>query len=249
MSIFLTGTDTRHSLLHKQKIFRDKTQTKLTSNSSKLTGGDSHDAPIDVDSAVVHMDDVPVLREEDDDQVPITLDDIPDIKAAEHEPPRRRPKRRRQTDSDRRVSDGVVADSDDDDEGRAFQTIDSDSDDDELFVQPDDSNGEEGGDGGESGPPPPKRRKDKDVDRDEGGEKKKMAMDISYEGFAIYGRVLCLVVKRRDGMGGRGGIPAAPSLSGSARSQTGRPSGQAMMENWITSTQIPDAEAMEDETT
>lgn len=66
---------------------------------------------------------------------------------------------------------------------------------------------------------------DKDDDEDE-DDKKKLAMDISYEGFAIYGRVLCLVVKRREQktVGGTDG---------------NNPSGQAKMENWITSTQIP----------
>ena len=45
-----------------------------------------------------------------------------------------------------------------------------------------------------------KRRKEgQDAEVDEGeDEKKKMAMDTTYEGFAIYGRVLCLVVKRKD---------------------------------------------------
>jgi len=130
--------------------------------------------------------------------------------------------------------------SDDDDsdaEGRAFQTIDTDSSGNELFVG-------DSGDDEEAGPPPPKRRKEKDVDRDGRDDKKKLAMDISYEGFAIYGRVLCLVVKRRDGWGARGGMPAV--LSG-GRSQPGRPGGQAMMENWITSTQLPETDVAEDE--
>ncbi|KAL7926841.1 hypothetical protein ACQKWADRAFT_278733 [Trichoderma austrokoningii] len=53
--------------------------------------------------------------------------------------------------------------------------------------------------------------------------KKKLAMDVSYEGFAIYGRVLCLVVKKKDAK-----KTAQQNLEG-----------QAKMENWITSTQIP----------
>lgn len=69
---------------------------------------------------------------------------------------------------------------------------------------------------------------------DEGDDKKKLAMDVSYEGFAIYGKVLCLVVKRRET--GRG-----VQLSASAATNSGkeRPEGQAMMENWISSTQVP----------
>lgn len=59
---------------------------------------------------------------------------------------------------------------------------------------------------------------------EEDDDKKKMAMETSYEGFAIYGRVLCLVVKRRDKKG-KGNAPIG--------------GGQAMMEDWITSTQMP----------
>lgn len=66
-----------------------------------------------------------------------------------------------------------------------------------------------------------------------------MAMDISYEGFAIYGRVLCLVVKRKGGAL----VAASNKSQANMSSQLG---GQAMMENWITSTQMPPAEAAEE---
>ncbi|MDI1490897.1 MAG: hypothetical protein OHK93_002102 [Ramalina farinacea] len=59
--------------------------------------------------------------------------------------------------------------------------------------------------------------------RDGEGEdekKKKGSFDTTYEGFSIYGRILCLVVKRR-GTGAKGGR----ELAGGA--------GQAMMEEWI----------------
>lgn len=75
--------------------------------------------------------------------------------------------------------------------------------------------------------PLPKRRKDVTPGEEASDDKKKMAMDTTYDGFSIYGRVLCLVVKRRDRKGkGRGGPDAGV--------------GQATMENWITSTQVPD---------
>lgn len=221
MSIFLTGTDTRHSILHKTKIFRDKTQTKLTSNSSKLTGGDSLDAAIDVDA---HVPDVAILAEDDDE--PMALDAIP---AIDEPAPASRPKRRRADTSPIHVDS-------DDEEGPS-----SDSSEDELFVRDSDDS---------DGPPPPKRRRDKvdkGKDKDETttaaaeDEKKKMAVDISYEGFAIYGRVLCLVIKRR-------GAKALASSAGGSRPLTGRPGGQAVMENWITSTQLPEGGG-EDETT
>ena len=69
----------------------------------------------------------------------------------------------------------------------------------------------------------PKRQKG--VGGEEGGkdDKKKMAMNTTYEGFSIYGRILCLVVKRKGILRGK---------------EVGGGKGQAMMEEWITSTQI-----------
>jgi hypothetical protein len=64
---------------------------------------------------------------------------------------------------------------------------------------------------------------------EEDDDKKKMALDTFYDGFSIYGRVLCLVVKRKDKKG---------------KGPAGLTGGQAMMEEWITSTQMP---AMPDE--
>lgn len=53
-------------------------------------------------------------------------------------------------------------------------------------------------------------------------EKKKMGLNTIYDGFQIYGRILCLVVKRKDGSRGK---------------QSGGGGGQAMVEEWISSTQ------------
>ncbi|KAI4159669.1 MAG: hypothetical protein LQ342_006362 [Letrouitia transgressa] len=64
-------------------------------------------------------------------------------------------------------------------------------------------------------------------DEDESDEKKKLGMSTSYEGFSIYGRILCLVVKRR-------GTSRGKELTGGA--------GQAMMEDWIASTQMADGQ-------
>lgn len=66
----------------------------------------------------------------------------------------------------------------------------------------------------------------KDVEED----KKKMALNTTYDGFSIYGRILCLVVKRR---GGAKGKPTGGT-------------GQAMMEEWISSTQIGEAQLVDD---
>lgn len=65
-------------------------------------------------------------------------------------------------------------------------------------------------------------------------DKKKLGMNTTYDGFSIYGKILCLVVKRRGGVGARakeGGL--------------GGGGGQAMMEEWISSTQQA-GQSMED---
>jgi hypothetical protein len=92
----------------------------------------------------------------------------------------------------------------------------------------------------EQHPPPNKRLRQRKtvVEDDQDDNKKKMAMDVSYEGFALYGRVLCLVVKKRE---------SQSSASNAARASVAepgqnKPRGQAVMENWITSTQMPAAE-------
>lgn len=51
-------------------------------------------------------------------------------------------------------------------------------------------------------------------------DKKNMKLNTSYEGFSIYGRILCLVVKRRGGRQANGGVGAPVSS-------------QAMLENWV----------------
>ncbi|KAL8904136.1 MAG: hypothetical protein Q9171_007158 [Xanthocarpia ochracea] len=76
------------------------------------------------------------------------------------------------------------------------------------------------------------QRRDKSpMDEDHGkDDKKKLGMKTSYDGFSIYGRILCLVVKRR-------GIAKGRDLAGGA--------GQAMMEDWIASTQLAGDQLMD----
>ena len=70
----------------------------------------------------------------------------------------------------------------------------------------------------------------------EGGEddKKKLSLNTTYDGFSIYGRILCLVVKRK------GTVKGKEAAVGSAGS------GQAMMEEWISSTQMAEGQMMDD---
>ena len=62
-------------------------------------------------------------------------------------------------------------------------------------------------------------------------EKKKLGMDTTYDGFSIYGRILCLVVKRK-------GIAKGKEMAGGA--------GQAVMEDWIASTQMQEGSMMDE---
>jgi hypothetical protein len=211
VSIFLTETDTRHSLLTKHKHFREKLPAKLQSNSNKLTDA-TNDAPIDVDDDV----NVPVLRREDSDDEPIALDAIPDVGTRS---------RTRQSKRNR----GAL----DDDEDSEFE-LSSENEDASAVVDVDAES--------DSGPPHKRRRRPRAVPEEEEDDKKKMAMDVSYEGFALYGRVLCLVVKKRDSQVQTIRIAA----SSSATSAAAKPSGQAVMENWITSTQMPAAGTEDD---
>lgn len=194
VSMFLTETPTRHSILMKHKHFRDKVPPRMQSNSSKLLGETSA-SPIDVDDDTA----APVLREEDEED--ISLDNIPEAGAAgQGKRPRESPE-----------------------SGSEF---DGDSDVESVHG---------------SAPPSKRARQDETPDEEvEDEDKKKMAMDISYEGFAIYGRVLCLVVKRREPAGRR-----PPAAAAAAAGAGEKPTGQAMMENWISSTQVP--AGMEDE--
>lgn len=282
VSLFLNETNTRHSLLFKHRRARDKTQTRLVSNSSKLTGGTS-DAPIDVENGEdgdlrVEIDqdgndenddgdeDIVLtaanvggsssrrqpdrerpppnlLLEDSDEEVPMALQDIPDIQQVNEEDgdtedtTTRRSKRRRQ--------DPVqVRDSDDEDEDGGDGQDGADSDNDSLFMSDNDN------DDLVADAPPSKRSRivpvDADMDDESSRKKKKLAMDVVYEGFAIYGRVLCLVVKRRGPPRGRGAQTVLPVSAGGGRAGNASAApepmklgGQAAMVNWIASTQMP----------
>lgn len=173
VSIFLREIGTRHSVLTKNKTFRDK--GKITSNSNKLTGGEQ--GPL-------------IIREESDDEA-VDLHDIPSV----HQ---------------RGVGDRFKGTT-------SRSTIELDLDDaasDENQDSPDPSNE----------PHSPAGAEDEAVD-----EKKKMGLKTSYEGFSIWGWVLCLIVKRKGGSSRRGNLQSGET-------------GQVLMEEWIASTQQPQDE-------
>jgi hypothetical protein len=64
-------------------------------------------------------------------------------------------------------------------------------------------------------------------------DKKKMALNTTYDGFSIYGRILCLIVKRK-------GKKAAPGAVGAPAG------GSQMMEHWV-STQVAQEAGLVDE--
>lgn len=64
-------------------------------------------------------------------------------------------------------------------------------------------------------------------------DKKKLALNTTYDGFSIYGRILCLIVKRK-------GKKAASSTIGAPAG------GSQMMENWV-STQVAQEAGLQDD--
>ncbi|GAB7353642.1 hypothetical protein MBLNU459_g4053t1 [Dothideomycetes sp. NU459] len=104
--------------------------------------------------------------------------------------------------------------------------------DDPIFVQSDE---DEGDDFEHQIAPPTKRKKIRSMGAagDEAGEddKKKMALSTAYEGFSIYGRILCLIVKRK-------GVKKTTAAAGNA-------AGSQMLENWV-STQANKDDLLDD---
>ena len=83
----------------------------------------------------------------------------------------------------------------------------------------------------ENYPRPSRKGKHKEGPEQDADDKKKMALNTSYDGFSIYGRILCLIVRRK-------GTAKGKESAGGA--------GQAMMEDWIVSTQMAEGQMMDD---
>ena len=87
--------------------------------------------------------------------------------------------------------------------------------------------------------PPAKRRKVRADDEspaavEAADDKKNMAMDTTYDGFSIYGRVLCLVVKRKNRK-----TSSMVDNSAVGRSQ--------MMEHWVSTQAAQEADTVDDD--
>jgi hypothetical protein len=185
VSIFLTEPSSRHSVLTKQKVFKDK--GRIQSNSGKLTNWlttGTSDQPVFINEDAPD----PIVIMEEEDANSINIADIPEGDELD-EPSRRSTRQKRQLNDpeDSLVSDG------------------GESDTSALFVPG----------------RPSKRSKTSEGsagrDEDENAEgaqddKKKLGLNTSYDGFSIYGRILCLVVRRR-------GARSAGGSEGPASSQ------------------------------
>ena len=78
----------------------------------------------------------------------------------------------------------------------------------------------------ETRPSPLQRSRKRDsVPQQEQDDKKKLGFNTTYDGFRIHGRILCLVVKRKEATKGK----------------QAEGTGKAMMEDWISSTQAEGA--------
>lgn len=184
VTIFLTETSTRHSLLTKQKVFKDKPRLESTGN--KLTGWlNTSENPITVEDEGGPT----VLQEEDDDVV--ALKDIPEA----------------ETGSKRKGKDGEEEDD---------ALFVSSSDEETFLTQRQNRSSKRRKRSLTANDPAPAREAAAD-------DKKKLAMNTSYDGFSIYGRILCLVVKRK-------GKKAAAETGAGASGEIG---GSQMMEQWV----------------
>ncbi|DAA78154.1 TPA_exp: Uncharacterized protein A8136_5857 [Trichophyton benhamiae CBS 112371] len=75
VSIFLRESGSRHSLLTRQKVFRDD-KGRITSNSKKMTGG-TDDSPIEISEQ--NIGETRILVESDDDEeMPFANDEAPE---------------------------------------------------------------------------------------------------------------------------------------------------------------------------
>jgi hypothetical protein len=179
-------------VLTKQKVFKDK--ARIQSNSGKLTNWlttGTSDQPVLINEDTTE----PIVIREEDDAEPINIADIPE-KDELHRSSRRSARHKRQLDGSEY---GVVSDG-------------SENDTSALFI-----------------PGRPSKRSKTNVgpaggiEDDDAPEaqddKKKLGLNTSYDGFSIYGRILCLVVKRR-------GVRSAGGGGGPASSQQ-------MLENWV----------------
>ena len=217
--MFLTEGLTRHSLITKQKSFGDKPKIRSTGN--KLTGW---------------------LNGANDRENPITLEDEGEVPIGLREEAGDEPGLR-----DLSLADGANGAS-----KRKADDEEEEADNEALFVSSDDevtfqtqraapvkrrkgtrqqtkTRGSNNNEEAETGSGNEAAAADDDDEHDD--DKKKLALKTTYDGFSIYGRILCLIVKRK-------GKKAAPgTVSG----------GSQMMEEWVSTQVAQEAGLMDDD--
>jgi hypothetical protein len=192
-------------VLTKQKVFKDK--ARIQSNSGKLTNWltiGTSDQPVLINEDATE----PIVIREEEDESSINIADIPERDEL-RQPSRRLARQKRQLDGSEydAVSDG------------------SGSDTSALFVPGRPSKRSKTSEG--------PARDDEYEDAEEAqDDKKKLGLNTSYDGFSIYGRILCLVVRRR-------GVRSAGGSEGPASSQQ-------MLENWVSTQAAAEHEDDED---
>ena len=221
VSIFLTELSSRHSILKKEKTFMSN-KGRMKSNSAKMTG--TMEVPVEVveeeGEEEAHRSEGLVRRESTDEDGAGLSGGLHSIPSANHDV------------VEEEGEEAAAA-------AAAAATVSrkaKEGHDESLFLSEnlEDSDFEK--------MPTPKRAKATDppaMMADEEGEaselqddKKKAAFNTTYDGYSIYGRILCLIVKRKGQKG---------------KSAVGGGAGQAMMEEWITSTQALEEGGMMDD--
>ena len=215
VSIFLTETSTRHSLLIKSKDFKNK-KRRIQSNSGKMTGWlDSNVEKEQIENINKNTEDPIIIgEEEDENNVPaaINLNDIPEV-----------PDTASGSSSLRFVNAHTSAAAT---ESEAYE-ISSD----------------ESGEGQKDLTSKVVGHKGKEIVgrnnyvQDSLDNKKKLLLNTTYEGFSIYGRILCLIVNYKKPTIARkssGGGPTAASRGS-----------QKMLEQWVSSQAVANNQADE----
>ncbi|GIZ38898.1 hypothetical protein CKM354_000229700 [Cercospora kikuchii] len=222
VAIFLKETKSKHSLLTKRKEFGEKGEKRLRSNGKGLTGwlggggaGGKREDAIDLEKEG-EGGGLAVRREEEEDVV--VLDDIPEFG--------------KEGSGNGKKRKSVAGDEEDgEDEDEALFVSSSDE---EFFAT-------------QRAQPRKKRRRRQQQQQDDDEEaedepaleerddKKKLALDTNYDGFTIYGRILCLIVTRKGKK-----EPRAQALE-----QAAPVGGSQMMEKFI-ATQVAREEGLSD---
>ncbi|WPG98709.1 Hypothetical protein R9X50_00150300 [Acrodontium crateriforme] len=181
---------------------------KLKSTSDKLTGWLQKST-----DNPIHVEDEegPVILQEEDGDSMLKLNDIPDTNSATS---------KRQTEEFVNVDEPLFVSSDDEEgfqtqrERRATKRRRSERVE-EMTEHSLDNVNEEGG----------------------ADDKKKLGLHTSYDGFSIYGRILCLLVKRKGNK--------APSRTSNGQDMPG--SGSQMMEQWVSTQAVQEGGLDDDE--